>query len=98
MWQREPLREIAVLGRHKASVETVAFSHDGRELVSASDDETIALWDVPRRRFIANIGTHKPVVLAATFSPDGRQIASGEYDKTVRLYTRRRTLWGRPLD
>jgi WD40 repeat protein len=72
----------------------VVFSPDGSRLASASDDQTICLWDVRSRKLITRIGTHSSPVLSLAFSPDGQQIISGEQDHSVRLYTRRRSLWG----
>ena len=98
LWQVEPLQEVALIGQHTANVESLSFLPDGRWLASASADETVKLWDVTKRRFLRNIGTHKPSVLAVAFSPDGKRLATGEHDQTVRIYTRQRSLWGRPLD
>jgi WD40 repeat protein len=98
LWEANPLRQVAVIGRHAARIKSVSFSPDGKEVASASDDQTIALWDVGKRRLITRIGTHTAPVLSITFSPDGKRLASGEHDKSVRIYTRHRVLWGYRLD
>jgi WD40 repeat protein len=98
LWQVNPLRPIALLGKHKARVKSVAFSPDSRYAVSASDDHTVVLWDVNKRSLVTRIGTHTAPVLSVAFSPDGKRIVTGEHDKSVRIYERRRTLWGYKID
>jgi WD40 repeat protein len=100
LWGARRLRQVAELERHKARVKSVAFSPDGKEVVSACDDKTTCLWDADRRKLITRIGTHTSPVLSVAFSSDGKQIVSGERerDHSVRLYTRRRVLWGWRLD
>ncbi len=75
-----------VLSGHTNSVTCVAFSPDGRMLVSAGEDGRLILWDVQRRHALAPLTGHNLGVLAAAFSPDGRLLASGGYDRRIRLW------------
>ena len=37
---------------HKTKITDIAFSEDGRWLVSASTDKTVKVWDIPSSRLI----------------------------------------------
>jgi WD40 repeat protein len=81
---------IASLAGHADRVHSVAFSPDGKTLVSGSFDGTVRLWDVATHQQIGNPLTghtgHTGPVLSVAFSPDGKTLASGSSDDTVRLW------------
>lgn len=65
----------------------VAFSPDGKRLVSCGTDGKIIVWDVATGREIKTLrGGHKDDVTAVAWSPDGRMLVSGGWDTTVRTW------------
>ena len=64
----------------------MAFSPDGKSVVSASDDKTVRLWDSATGTSLATLKGHSEGVAAVAFSQDGKLVASGSGDKTVRLW------------
>ena len=67
-------------------VNSVAYSPDGRRLVTASDDGTIKLWDTATGQEVFTLRGHIARVLCVAFSPDGRRIVSGSSDRTVKVW------------
>ena len=65
-------------------VQSMAFSPDGRRLVTGSS--TPVLWDLATGRLLRKFSVHTGVILGAEFSPDGRTLASGGSDGTIRLW------------
>ncbi|SDA93195.1 caspase family protein [Mesorhizobium qingshengii] len=71
-------------GGHSAQVTDLAFTPDGEDLVSASDDKTIRIWDWQSgvtlrtiRGYLGNGSDGK--IFAVAVSPDGKTIAAGGY-------------------
>ncbi|WP_192247406.1 WD40 repeat domain-containing protein [Mesorhizobium silamurunense] len=57
---------------HRDAVVWLAVSADGHEIMSASTDRMIKLWDIDGKRLIRNLGVHKDMARTALFMPDGR--------------------------
>jgi hypothetical protein len=71
---------------HLGEVTSVAFSPDGKQVVSGSYNNTVRLWDAVTGAALQTLeGFYHPVSSVA-FSPDGKQVISGSRDSTVQLW------------
>ena len=86
LWNMNTYRRITSFAGHTAAVASVAFSRNGRRLVSASLDHTVRLWDVETGQCEAILGGHTDSVFTAVFHPDGTRIASAGRDQIIRLW------------
>jgi WD40 repeat protein len=67
-------------------VSSVAYSPDGRFVVSGSADSAIKIWDLEQGREILTLPEHEAAVRSVAYSPDGTRIASGSVDYTIKLW------------
>jgi WD40 repeat protein len=67
---------------HAELVWTLAFSPDGKMLVSGGWDRMIKLWDVPSGELLWS-GSHSSHINGLAFSSDGRMVASSGGKETI---------------
>ena len=80
---------VAKLKGHTDAVYAVAYSPDGKFLVTASFDNTLKLWDPFTGKEIKTYGGaagHTKQVIAVGFNQDGSMIASGSTDNSVKVW------------
>lgn len=71
---------------HANVIRAVAWSPDGQNIASVSDDTTARVWNADTGRRIFTYLNHDSEVFAVAWSPDGQHIASGGWDHTVQVW------------
>ena len=64
----------------------VAFSPDGRHLVTGSANKTVQVWDARTGENVGTLGAHERMIRGVVFSRDGRRLASLSVDGVVKLW------------
>jgi WD40 repeat protein len=74
--------ELVIQTGHTGSIHGIAFSPDGRLLLTCGWDNLVKFWDVYSGQELRSIDEGARVN-AVNFSPDGQDIALGQDDRTV---------------
>lgn len=71
---RVSLQPPVVLTGHRAGVNSVQFSPDGKRIVTASSDDTARVWEAGTGQLLLELKGKSAGVVNATFSPDGKRL------------------------
>ena len=64
----------------------MAFSPNGKQVVSGSSDKSVKLWNIETGTCESTMTCHSDGVSSVAFSVDGQWVVSGSMDKTIRLW------------
>ncbi|HEV3143205.1 MAG TPA: WD40 repeat domain-containing protein [Gemmataceae bacterium] len=84
IWDLTTGKLKTTLTGHSGEIRAVAFSPDGKLLVSASGE--VKVWDVAAGKEAALKLQHIESIFSFAFSPDGKRLAAGYYDNKVRIF------------
>ncbi len=79
---------LRVFGGHQKRIRCVAFSPDGRQILTGSNDGTARLWESASGRLLLSFVGHKASVSCVAFSADGQFVVTGSDDETIRIWER----------
>jgi len=86
IWDATTTTKVTTLRGHDGSTLSVAFSPDGKNVVSGSMDNMIKVWDTATGEELMTLRGHEYSVSSVTFTPDGKKIISGSYDGTIKVW------------
>jgi WD40 repeat protein len=86
LWEAATGKAVATLSGHTGGVGAVAFSPDGKLVLTGSADNTARLWEAATGKPVATLSGHTIGVRVVAFSPDGKLVLTGSGDNTARLW------------
>jgi WD40 repeat protein/tetratricopeptide (TPR) repeat protein len=89
IWDARTGSPLFELTGHSKPVISVAFSADGRRVVSGSEDKTARVWDALTGKSLLELKGHLLGVSSVAFSPDGTRIVTGSPDTTAKVWDAR---------
>src|SRR5207253_2024501 len=84
LWEVDTGRRLFKLP-HEAPVEVVAFSPDGKTLLTAGDGKSVQLWEVSTGKLLSSL-QHPGAVSGAAFHPKDNRLITTGHDRIVRVW------------
>jgi WD40 repeat protein len=82
-------RRLSLFGQHKSAVNGVVLLPDTKTAVTASNDQTVKVWDLSSGKELKTLRGEKYANFALALSPDAKRIASGGaggVEGTIRIW------------
>jgi len=86
IWDAKTGKLVATLKGHTWQVRCLAWTKDGKTLISGSFDCSIRIWNTTKWEQITILDEHTRSVFSLAISPNDRILASASDDRTTRLW------------
>ena len=86
LWGLAAGKELRSFNGHASWVTCVAFSPDGKSVLSGSMDNTLKLWDAATGRELRTFEGHTDRLTSVAFLPGGEFALSSSRDGTLKLW------------
>ncbi len=77
---------LRTLAGHSKTINSVSVTDGGQRAVSASEDNTLRVWDLESGECLRILEGHDEVIYSVGVTPDGRRAVSGSDDQTLRVW------------
>lgn len=88
MFNVESGKLVRTLKGSGGEIASLAFSRDGRSIISGHSDGALHLWDLGYGQITRTFAGHDSAISSVVFHPEGKQIISGGKDRTVKIWDR----------
>lgn len=88
-WIPPSFARVEIRSGHGSTSPAWAYSPDGANIVSASGDNTLKIWDARSGRVLLSMEGHTDKIWACGYSPDGSTVLSASEDKTLKMWDAR---------
>jgi WD40 repeat protein/serine/threonine protein kinase len=85
LWELATGRLLRVLP-HEAEIHSLAFSPDGRTLVTTSEDKAARVWETATGKLLRTLGHPAPVWSVAFNPQDANSLATSAADRVIRVW------------
>ncbi len=86
IWDAYNSQLLLVLGTRMHGIGAVAYSPDGRRVITGARDGSIQAWDASTGRELGALRGNGGDLYSVSFSPDGRYILAGNSDGTAEIW------------
>jgi WD40 repeat protein len=86
LWDVASGTELRTLAGHTDEVTSVAFSRNGKQIVSGSDDATARVWDVNTGATLQTLSHNSFSVYTVAISPVENLVATGGNEEYIRIW------------
>lgn len=80
-----PIETVLQKG-HSRYISCLAFSPDGKQIITGSYDNTLKLWNAKSGKEIRTFSMHTGFIRSVFFSPDGKRILTASADNKALVY------------
>jgi WD40 repeat protein len=88
IWDASTGKLQRTLKGHSARVVTIAFSAEGRHVLSGGEDGAVQLWEIAAGKLVRTfeVAPDASRIVRVSFSPDGNRVVSGRRDGTIKTW------------
>ncbi len=86
VWDAADGGHVLTYRGHSSDVSSLAWSPDGKNIVSGSVDNTVQVWDATTGNHIYTYHGHSDAVFDVAWSPNGKRIVSASNDGSVQIW------------